>query len=132
MSLPAQSPPVPCQTMSGAELAALRAPPTSCLPISSPIMELLCPSLHLPNPCASRFPIRAGLLGLTGSNDLRTVIEGAGKGEPRSQLGLDMFVRRVRKYIGAYMAMLDGQVGRRRGEGGGVVDWGKVGTWIGA
>ncbi|KAG2454195.1 hypothetical protein HYH02_001230 [Chlamydomonas schloesseri] len=53
---------------------------------------------------------KSGLLGLTGSNDLRTVIEGAGKGEARSQLGLDMFVRRVRKYIGAYMAVLDGQV----------------------
>lgn len=55
-------------------------------------------------------PTRPGLLGLTGSNDLRAVIEGAGKGELRSQLGLDMFTYRVRKYIGAYTAALDGKV----------------------
>ncbi|KAG2499836.1 hypothetical protein HYH03_002127 [Edaphochlamys debaryana] len=53
---------------------------------------------------------KSGLLGLTGSNDLRAVIEGAGEGDARCQLGLDMFVRRVRKYIGSYMAVLDGEV----------------------
>ncbi len=59
---------------------------------------------------------RTGLLGLTGSNDLRTVIEGAAQGAARSQLGLDMFTYRVRKYIGAYTAALDGKV-RRVGRG---------------
>ncbi|GLC39198.1 activator of C kinase protein 1 [Pleodorina starrii] len=53
---------------------------------------------------------KSGLLGLTGSNDLRSVLAGAAAGEPRAALGLAMFVYRVRKYIGAYMAALEGQV----------------------
>ncbi|GIL44892.1 hypothetical protein Vafri_2348 [Volvox africanus] len=53
---------------------------------------------------------KSGLLGLTGSNDLRAVIEGAQRGEPRSELGLAMFVYRVQKYIGAYWAALGGKV----------------------
>lgn len=56
-----------------------------------------------------------GLLGLTGSNDLRAVIEAADRGDPRARLGLAMFVYRVRKYIGSYMAVLDGQVRRTCG-----------------
>ncbi|KAG2438066.1 hypothetical protein HXX76_005676 [Chlamydomonas incerta] len=73
--------------------------------------------LHIQNQCGlsaketdTLLNKKSGLLGLTGSNDLRTVIEGAAKGEPRSQLGLDMFTYRVRKYIGAYTAALDGKV----------------------
>uniref|UniRef100_A0A7S0S850 Probable acetate kinase n=1 Tax=Chlamydomonas leiostraca TaxID=1034604 RepID=A0A7S0S850_9CHLO len=53
---------------------------------------------------------KSGLLGVCGANDLRAVIEGAQKGNERSQLALDMFVYRVRKYIGAYTAALDGHV----------------------
>nr|ALD82623.1 ackB [Platydorina caudata] len=53
---------------------------------------------------------KSGLLGLTGSNDLRAVIEGAQHGETRSALGLAMFVYRVQKYIGAYTAALGGKV----------------------
>nr|ALD82615.1 ackB [Pandorina morum] len=53
---------------------------------------------------------KSGLLGLTGSNDLRAVIDGAHRGEPRSVLGLAMFVYRVQKYIGAYTAALLGKV----------------------
>ncbi|PNW70194.1 hypothetical protein CHLRE_17g709850v5 [Chlamydomonas reinhardtii] len=73
--------------------------------------------LHIQNQCGlnvketdTLLNKKSGLLGLTGSNDLRAVIEGAGKGELRSQLGLDMFTYRVRKYIGAYTAALDGKV----------------------
>ncbi|PNH07071.1 Acetate kinase [Tetrabaena socialis] len=52
---------------------------------------------------------KSGLLGVTGSSDLRAVIDAAHRGEPRGQLGLAMFVHRVKKYIGSYMAVLDGQ-----------------------
>lgn len=54
--------------------------------------------------------MHAGLLGVAGASDLRAVIDAAAKGDARSQLGLDMHVYRVRKYIGAYMAALDGEV----------------------
>ncbi|GFR50508.1 hypothetical protein Agub_g12774 [Astrephomene gubernaculifera] len=53
---------------------------------------------------------KSGLLGVTGNNDLRSVIENAQKGDQRSALGLAMFVYRVQKYIGAYTASLGGNV----------------------
>lgn len=51
-----------------------------------------------------------GLLGLCGENDLRSVIAMSDKGEPRGRLALDMFVYRIRKYIGAYLVALGGNV----------------------
>ena len=53
---------------------------------------------------------RSGLQGVCGQSDLRAVIEMAGRGEPRGALALDMFVYRIRKYIGAYMAALGGRI----------------------
>lgn len=52
---------------------------------------------------------QSGLLGISGiSNDQRNLIEdAAAKGnDSRSQLALDIFDYRVKKYIGAYMAVL--------------------------
>jgi acetate kinase len=49
----------------------------------------------------------SGLLGLSGtSNDLRTLEEAAGNGDARAQLAIEIFTYRLRKYIGAYMALL--------------------------
>lgn len=49
---------------------------------------------------------RSGLLGLSGlSNDCRTLVEAA-PDNPRARLALDVFCYRVRKYIGAYLAVL--------------------------
>ncbi|GLC39612.1 hypothetical protein PLESTB_001956700 [Pleodorina starrii] len=53
---------------------------------------------------------KSGLLGVTGSSDLRAVIDAAQRGEGRAQLGLDMLVHRIKKYIGAYTAVLGGKV----------------------
>ncbi len=50
---------------------------------------------------------QSGLLGLSGkSNDLRTLEELSGKGDERAQLAIEIFTYRLRKYIGAYMALL--------------------------
>ncbi|MDI6784206.1 MAG: acetate kinase [bacterium] len=50
---------------------------------------------------------KSGLLGLSGiSNDVRNLLEEAEKGNDRAQLALDVFCYRVKKYIGAYMAVL--------------------------
>jgi acetate kinase len=47
------------------------------------------------------------LLGISGvSSDMRDVVEAADHGSDRAQLALDVFSYRVRKYIGAYMAVL--------------------------
>jgi acetate kinase len=51
----------------------------------------------------------SGLYGLSGiSNDMRTLVEYAGKGNERAQLAIDVFCYRAKKYIGAYLATLNG------------------------
>ena len=53
---------------------------------------------------------RSGLLGVSGlSRDMRELLNAAeGKPDSRAALALDIFCYRVRKYIGAYLAVLDG------------------------
>ncbi|MBK5282018.1 MAG: acetate/propionate family kinase [Nitrospiraceae bacterium] len=53
---------------------------------------------------------RSGLLGLSGlSGDMRELLNAAeGKPDSRAALALDVFCYRVRKYIGAYLAVLGG------------------------
>ncbi|TKS62331.1 MAG: hypothetical protein EWM73_02566 [Nitrospira sp.] len=53
---------------------------------------------------------RAGLLGVSGlSRDMRELLDAAeGKPDSRAALAVDMFCYRVRKYIGAYLAVLGG------------------------
>ncbi len=48
----------------------------------------------------------SGLKGLTGSNDLRDVTRRLEEGDPQAQLALTMYTYRIRKYIGAYVAIL--------------------------
>ncbi|MFL2541813.1 MAG: acetate/propionate family kinase [Candidatus Latescibacterota bacterium] len=49
----------------------------------------------------------SGLLGLSGrSKDMRSIEAAAIEGDKRAQLALEVFTYRVRKYIGAYMAVL--------------------------
>ena len=47
----------------------------------------------------------SGLIGLCGENDMRTIIKKA-KTDEDYRLALDVFVYRIQKYIGAYMAIL--------------------------
>jgi acetate kinase len=49
---------------------------------------------------------RAGLAGLCGDNDMRTVVARATAGDPAAQLALDVYCHRTRKYVGAYHAVL--------------------------
>jgi acetate kinase len=51
---------------------------------------------------------RSGLRGLAGSNDLRDVHRLAAEGDAHARLALDVYVHRLRKYIGAYAAVLGG------------------------
>jgi acetate kinase len=49
----------------------------------------------------------SGLKGISGiSNDMRLLDEKARAGNKRAKLAIDIFVYRVRKYIGAYLAVL--------------------------
>ena len=52
---------------------------------------------------------KSGLLGVSGiSNDFRDIEGAMDEGNERAQLAYDMFVTRVKKYIGAYYAELNG------------------------
>ncbi|MFQ5927713.1 MAG: acetate/propionate family kinase, partial [Terriglobia bacterium] len=49
----------------------------------------------------------AGLYGLSGeTNDMRALLESAGKGHERARIAVELFCYRIRKYIGAYTAVL--------------------------
>ena len=51
----------------------------------------------------------SGLLGISGvSSDMREVEKAAGNGNERSRLALRMYEYRIKKYIGAYSAVMDG------------------------
>ncbi|MDY6892873.1 MAG: hypothetical protein SVO26_04045 [Chloroflexota bacterium] len=63
---------------------------------------------------------RSGLLGVSGiSRDMRQVLEQERAGDARAALAVNMFCYRVRKQIGAYMAVL--------GDTGAVVFGGGIG-----
>jgi len=52
---------------------------------------------------------KSGVLGLSGvSSDFRDLETAAGQGNERAQIALDRFAYGVKKYIGAYAAVLDG------------------------
>ncbi len=51
----------------------------------------------------------SGMLGITGvSSDMREIEEAANKGNERAKLALEMYYYRIKKYIGAYIAAMNG------------------------
>ncbi len=52
---------------------------------------------------------RSGILGISGlSSDFRDLEAAANRGDERSQLAIDVFAYKVRKYIGGYVAAMGG------------------------
>jgi len=50
---------------------------------------------------------QSGLLGVSGlSNDMRTLLQAAERGHEQARLAIDMFCYRLKKYLGAYLAVL--------------------------
>jgi len=62
-----------------------------------------------PEALEKMFNKESGLKGLCGANDMREIIRLAEGGNQQAQLALDVYCYRIRKYIGAYFAVL-GQV----------------------
>jgi acetate kinase len=67
---------------------------------------------------------KSGILGLSGiSNDMRDILKQAGLGDKRARLALDIFIYRIKKYIGAYTSsmgsvnavVLTGGIGEKSG-----------------
>ncbi|QKW52494.1 acetate kinase [Streptomyces buecherae] len=48
----------------------------------------------------------SGLIGLCGDNDMREIGRRMGEGDADAQLAFDVYVHRLRKYVGAYTAVL--------------------------
>ncbi len=52
---------------------------------------------------------QSGLLGISGiSSDMREILSAKAKGGDRAALAYDMFIYRIRKYIGSYAAVMNG------------------------
>lgn len=49
---------------------------------------------------------KSGLKGICGMNDMRDVHSAREKGDAKAQLAFDMFVYRIRKYVGAFAVVL--------------------------
>jgi acetate kinase len=49
---------------------------------------------------------KSGLLGISGTSNMREITERVDGGDEKSQLAMDMFVYRIKKYIGAYSIVL--------------------------
>jgi acetate kinase len=52
------------------------------------------------------FNRRSGLKGLCGENDMRAVLAKADAGDDRARMALEVYTYRIKKYIGAYSAVL--------------------------
>jgi acetate kinase len=51
---------------------------------------------------------QSGLKGLTGTNDLRDIEERAARGDEMCELAIAIYTHRIRKYVGAYAAVMGG------------------------
>lgn len=52
---------------------------------------------------------KSGLLGISGlSNDMRDLLQFAKEGNKRAKLAIDVFIYKVKKYIGSYIAAMNG------------------------
>lgn len=83
---------------------------TRCGDIDPYIVVLIMEKLNISTAEANDYlNKKTGALGLSGvSNDFRDISEAAQAGNPRAQLTLQVYVNRVKSYIGAYMALLNG------------------------
>lgn len=50
----------------------------------------------------------SGLKGICGSSDMKEILKKVDEGDKKANLALNIFVYRIRKYIGAYFAVLGG------------------------
>ena len=51
---------------------------------------------------------RSGLLGLSGTSDFRDLMAAVDEGDAGARLAYDVYCHRIRKYVGAYLAVLGG------------------------
>jgi acetate kinase len=72
------------------------------------VLELMQSGAVDENELESLLNKHAGLLALTGTNDVRDIESRAAAGDDDCRLALALYAHRVRKYIGAYAAVMGG------------------------
>jgi len=81
---------------------------TRCGDLDCGVYTYLCDTLkQTPKDIDTLLNKKSGLLGVAGKSDMREVIGGAKQGDADCQLARDMYVQRVRKYLGAFLLKLD-------------------------
>lgn len=72
------------------------------------VFHLLRTTGMAPEELEAQLNQQSGLKGLCGTNDMREIIEQNQAGDARAELAVAMFCYRIKKYIGAYVAVLGG------------------------
>ena len=74
----------------------------------SVLLHLLGPLHYTGEEITALLNRESGMLGLTGSNDMRDIGAALAAGDARAALAYDLYTYRIRQYIGAYAAVLNG------------------------
>jgi acetate kinase len=76
---------------------------------ASLVLHMMAMSGEGPSAMENLLTRKSGLYGLSGlSSDMRTLLKHRDRGDSRAALTIDVFCYRVKKYIGSYMAALNG------------------------
>ena len=75
---------------------------------ASVLLHLLGPLGYTTAQVGTLLNKESGLLGLSGANDMRDITQALAAGDARARLALDLYAYRIRQYIGAYTAVLNG------------------------
>jgi acetate kinase len=80
---------------------------TRCGDLDPAVVFYLATALRVTNDeLESMLNRESGLKGICGDNDMRLVLQRMADGDSQARLAVEMFAYRVRKYIGAYYALL--------------------------
>jgi len=81
---------------------------TRCGDIDSSLVSYLIDKLNISkDEIINILNKKSGFLGICGSSDLREVIKLSKNGDEKATLAIEMFVYRIKKYIGSYMMILE-------------------------
>ena len=74
----------------------------------SVLLHLTGPLGYSPEQVNTLLNKESGMLGLAGSNDMRDISQALAAGDAAAQLAYNLYAYRIRQYIGAYTAVLNG------------------------
>lgn len=75
---------------------------------ASVIFHLIEQLSYTPQQVSNLLNKESGMLGLTGHSDMRDIIKAMESGDEAAKLAYDLYAYRIKKYIGAYAAVLNG------------------------